>query len=125
MSALGQCDVTADRFAGCLVGQALGDDLGFVVEGRGPNVCAAYVESALRPRRLTGYSRGPFPIGQYSDDSQLARELALSLVACGGFDPTDYAARIAALFTENRIIGRGRSTEEAAYRIAQGCPWDK
>ena len=125
MGAPEQYDMTADRFAGCLVGQALGDALGFIVEGHGPEVCAAYVESAVRPRRLTGYSRGRFAMGQYSDDSQLARELALSFVGCGGFDPTDYAARIATLFTENRIVGRGRTTEEAAYRIAQGCPWDK
>jgi len=125
MSDTESCDATADRFAGCLIGQALGDALGFVVEGSGPTVCAEYVESALRPRRLAGYSRGRFPLGQYSDDSQLARELALSFVACGGFDPKDYAARIATLFTENRIVGPGRATEQAAYRIAQGWPWDK
>ena len=41
------------------------------------------------------------------------------------FDPTDYAGRIAALFTEDRIVGRGRATEEAAYRIARGVPWQE
>jgi ADP-ribosylglycohydrolase len=72
---------------------------------------------------LLGYSRGRFPIGQYSDDSQLARELVRSFVERRQFDPADYAARIAALFTEERIVGRGRATEEAAYRIARGVPW--
>ena len=116
-------ELEVDRFAGCLVGQALGDALGFIVEGRSPSECAAYVEHALRPRRLLGYSRGRFPIGQYSDDSQLARELVRSFVERRQFDPADYAARIAALFTEGRIVGRGRATEEAAYRIASGVPW--
>jgi ADP-ribosylglycohydrolase len=70
----------ADRFAGCLIGQALGDALGFVVEGSGADVCPAYVETALRPRRLSGHDVGAFPLGQYSDDTQLARELATSFV---------------------------------------------
>jgi ADP-ribosylglycohydrolase len=112
-----------DQFAGCLVGQALGDALGFIVEGYPPNECATYVERALRPRRLLGHSRGRFPIGQYSDDSQLARELARSFVQRRQFDPADYAARVAALFAEDRIVGRGRATEAAAYRIARGVPW--
>src|SRR5262249_53888011 len=112
-----------DRFAGCLVGQALGDALGFIVEGHPPSECAAYVERALRPRRLLGLSRGRFPLGQYSDDSQLARELARSFVDRRHFDPADYAARVAALFVEDRIVGRGRATQEAAYRIARGVPW--
>jgi len=125
MSSSGQFDIIADRFAGCLVGQALGDALGFIVEGNSPEECAAYVESAVRPRRLTEHSRGPLPFGQYSDDTQLARELALSLVACGGFNPADYAARIATIFTEHRIVGCGMSTVEAALRLAGGCQWDE
>lgn len=116
-------DPEVDRFAGSLVGQALGDALGFIVEGCPPSECAAYVERAVRPRRLLGYGRGRFRIGQYSDDSQLARELARSLVERRHFDPADYAARLAALFVEDRIVGRGRATEEAAYRLARGVPW--
>jgi len=32
-----------DQFSGCLIGQALGDALGFVVEGFPPEVCSDYV----------------------------------------------------------------------------------
>ena len=107
----------ADRFAGCLIGQSLGDALGFVVEGQPPPVCALYARTLLR--------RGTaFPAGQYSDDSQLARELLQSFVARGRFEPADYARRIAAIFTEGRIVGRGRATEEAAHRVAAGVPWE-
>ncbi len=115
----------AERFAGCLVGQAVGDAMGFIVEGHPPATCSAFVETSLRPRELEGYSRGLFPIGQYSDDTQLARELARSCVECGGFEPADYADRVASLFTENRIVGRGRATEQAAHRIAAGVPWEE
>jgi len=114
-----------DRFAGCLVGQCLGDALGLLVEGMPPHVCREYVDRALRPQRIPRTGRGPFPFGQYSDDSQLARELMQSYVACRRFDPQDYAARIAAIFRENRIVGRGRATEAAARRLIQGVPWDQ
>ena len=50
--------------------------------------------------------RGRYAFGQYSDDSQLARELVVSIVDRGKFDAVDYASRIAALFRENRIVGR-------------------
>lgn len=48
-----------------------------------------------------------------------------SYVACKKFDPSDYAGRIADIFSEERIVGRGRATEEAAIRLIRGVPWDK
>jgi hypothetical protein len=112
------------QFSGCLIGQAVGDALGFVVEGLPTARCAAFVESALRTGQFGNYQRGSFSIGQYSDDTQLARELARSLVERRRFEPADYARRIAALFTEARIVGRGRATEQAASRLAAGVPWE-
>lgn len=118
-------ELEADKFAGCLVGQALGDAVGFMVEGNAPAICAGYVETALRPRQFSGVKRGRFSFGQYSDDTQLARELILSCIARRRFDPEDYGHRIATLFTEGRIVGRGRATEKAAHLIAAGVPWDQ
>jgi hypothetical protein len=80
-----------------------------MVEGHSPEKCAAYVESAVRPRKLTGHARGPFPIGQYSDDTQLGRELSLSFVACG-VNPADLCSSHRAMFKEHLIVGRGMST---------------
>lgn len=111
------------RFAGCLIGQALGDALGFLVEGQDAAACGRFVDTALRPRRLQGWRRDEHAFGQYSDDTQLARELALSLVAQRGFEPADYAARIAALFEQGRVVGHGRATAQAAARLRQGVPW--
>jgi ADP-ribosylglycohydrolase len=116
----------ADQFRGCLLGQSLGDALGFLVEERSPRDCRQYVNEVLRHRNLTSVTnmvRGGFAFGQYSDDSQLARELLQSYAALGRFDPADYAKRIARLFADGRAIGYGRSTEKAAQRLETGVPW--
>ncbi|MBC7265118.1 MAG: ADP-ribosylglycohydrolase family protein [Chloroflexi bacterium] len=115
----------ANQFAGCLIGQCLGDAAGFIVEGYPPQICRQYVDEILRPGKVEGQSRGGFSFGQYSDDSQLARELLQSFAACGKFDPSDYAGRIAAIFREKRIVGAGYATAAAAQRLLQGLPWDK
>ncbi len=114
-----------ERFAACLIGQCLGDALGFPVEKESAAVCARYVEGHVRPGNMVANSRGDFAVGQYTDDSQLARELLLSLVACRGFDPADYAGRIATLFIEGRVVWGGSVVEEAARRIATGVPWQQ
>jgi len=113
------------QFSGCLIGQCLGDALGFPVEGYSPAICQQYVEEILKSERAGENGRGPFPFGQYTDDSQLARELLQSYIACRQFDPSDYASRIAAIFSEERIVGRGRATEEAAQRLSQGVSWEE
>ncbi len=116
---------TRSQLGGSLLGQCLGDALGFVVEGYPPEICRGYVDGVLRAGQAGAHGRGAFAFGQYTDDSQLARELLQSFVACRAFDPADYAARIAAIFVEERIVGRGRATEEAARRLAAGVPWQQ
>lgn len=112
-----------EQFTGSLIGQCLGDAVGCRVEGYPPEVCQNFVNYEVKPQRPKDRDRFPYPFGQYTDDSQLARELLQSYVGCSGFNPDDYAGRIAAIFTENRIVGRGRTTEAAALRLAQGIPW--
>ncbi len=114
-----------ERFSGCLVGQCVGDALGFVVEGCSPAVCQRYVSETLDAEYAGERDHAALALGQYSDDSQLARELMQSYAAMGRFDPEDYAGRIADIFSEGRIVGRGRSTEEAAERLMRGVPWDE
>ncbi len=83
------------------------------------------MDDFLAKNRAGEMGRDSFPFGQYTDDSQLARELLQSYVERGRFDPKEYAGRIAAIFVEQRIVGRGRATEEAAHRLAQGVPWEE
>jgi ADP-ribosylglycohydrolase len=112
------------QYTGSFIGQCLGDAMGFPVEGQPYSVCRDYVREIVEEgpgmRARPGYV-----FGQYSDDSQLARELILSCVGSGRFDPADYAARIAALFSMGRVAGGGIATWEASMRLSQGVPWDQ
>jgi ADP-ribosylglycohydrolase len=116
---------TKDQFSGCLIGQCLGDALGFVVEGFSPEACKRYVEDFLKTGRTIDFGHFPFPFGQYSDDSQLARELLQSYVACKTFDASDYAERLKLIFVERRIVGFGYTTKEAARRLFHGMSWEE
>ena len=113
-----------EQFSGCLIGQCLGDALGFPVEGYPPESCRKYVKEILKSKRAEKHGRKPFLFGQYTDDSQLARELLQSYAECRRFDPHNYAQRIAAIFSEERIVGRGSATEQAAQRLKKGVSWE-
>jgi ADP-ribosylglycohydrolase len=114
-----------DRFAGCLIGQCVGDAVGFMVEGSSPEMCRRYADAVLLAGQPYQGRRSGFAFGQYSDDSQLARELIESCLERSGFDPADYARRIAAIFAEGRIVGPGWSTAQAAARLAEGVSWER
>jgi ADP-ribosylglycohydrolase len=114
-----------DGRAGSLVAQALGDALGFLVEGHAPEECEFYASEVFSSGDPPQRRRGPFYFGQYSDDTQLARELAMSLGAARPFAPEDFSARVATLFADETIVGRGRATEAAARRLIAGVPWDR
>lgn len=114
-----------EQFSGCLIGQCLGDATGYVVEGFSPEACRRYVEDILKTERAGEFGHWPFPFGQYSDDSQLARELVLSYVNCKKFDPRDYSERIKAVFAERKVVGYGEATWDAAVRLVNGTPWEE
>ena len=115
-----------DQFSGCLIGQCLGDALGFPVEGCTPEECETYLQRLKNPSTVDFHlDRGDLKFGQYTDDSQLARELLQSYASVRRFDPCDYAARIAAIFVEERIVGRGFATDGAARRLAHGVHWEE
>ncbi len=113
----------ADRFAGGLLGQAIGDALGAPVEGFDRAVCTQYIEEFLNDR-ATGHAWA-FD-GQYTDDTQLSRELVISFVANNGrWNPPAFAARISALFAEGQVRRPGRATSCAAERLRAGVSWHR
>lgn len=119
-----------DQFSGCLIGQCLADALGFPVEGGLPGLCGPYAAELRRYRSDNSQTwripwRPSFRPGQYTDDSQLAREWMQSYADLKRFDPEDYAARISSIFSENRIVGRGLATDRAARRLAAGTSWQQ
>jgi hypothetical protein len=50
-------------YSGSLIGPALGDALGFVVEGEPPEVCREYVEVKLKAGRAGEHGRDLYPFG--------------------------------------------------------------
>jgi ADP-ribosylglycohydrolase len=115
--------VIRDQLAGLVLGQALGDALGFVVEAEPPEVAATYVDEWLRAGRAAERSHRSFPFGQYSDDTQLARELLRSFQDRQGWDPAAFATRLAQLFRDRLDVGAGEGTRAAALRLLMGVPW--
>ncbi|HKH82858.1 MAG TPA: ADP-ribosylglycohydrolase family protein, partial [Gemmatimonadales bacterium] len=61
----------AEQLVASILGQALGDALGFVVEAEPPAVAHAYVDDWLRAGRAGERSHPQYPFGQYTDDTQL------------------------------------------------------
>jgi len=113
----------SDRLVGAILGQALGDALGFVVESEPPAVARDYVSRCLRAGRAGDRCHPHFPFGQYTDDTQLARELLGSFVDQGQWDPGAFARRLADLFRDHRDVGAGEGTRSAARRLLEGVSW--
>ena len=114
-----------NRLVGCLLGQALADALGFVVEAQPPDVAQRYVGDWLLAGRAGERGHPRFPFGQYSDDTQLARALLLSVRDAGGWSPPAFAGRVAELFRDGRDVGAGEGTRSAAFRLLAGVPWQE
>jgi ADP-ribosylglycohydrolase len=117
--------VRGDHLAGSILGQALADALGFVVEAQRPEVARVYVDGWLRAGRAGEWAHPQFPFGQYSDDTQLARELLRSFQDAGCWDPAAFAVRLSELFRERRDVGAGWGTRSAALRLLMGVPWSE
>ncbi|CCQ74949.1 ADP-ribosylglycohydrolase family protein [Magnetospira sp. QH-2] len=126
-------EIRHDAFSGSFIGQCVGDALGFIVQGQLESVCRGHVDAVLGGAvgshdphgRIPEIHRGIYPMGQYSDDSQLARELMISYRDNQGFVPEDYAARISRIFARHEVVGGGRATREAAERLEAGIPWQE
>lgn len=118
------CPLSEDAFLGSMIGQCVGDALGFLVEKRHAKVCKAFVDEFVLTNTIPTLIRiEGLTFGQYSDDSQLARETYVSLIQAGGkLDPVVYGLRIGCLFQPDhyRIIGYGYTTACAGKALFMG-----
>jgi poly(ADP-ribose) glycohydrolase ARH3 len=105
-------DSRIHRFQGCLLGLALGDALNAPFEG-------GVFERLLW--RLIGRTKNGEV--RWTDDTQMSLDVTESLVAKGGVDPDDLAARFAASYRWSR--GYGPGTGKVLRRIARGEPWQR
>lgn len=112
-----------DSLIGCLFGQALGDALGYPVEGFASTECLDYLHSQVKPLWHSSAFDQRHPFGQYTDDTQMARELLASLIEFPEFNAEDYIARLRPLFEKRLAIGPGIACMMAMDNIARGIPW--
>ena len=149
-------------FSESLKGQATGDALGFLVEGQSRKVCEQYINRVVKtrefsrygvhrsfghkgnPRYTTDLKKCAYRLGQYTDDTQLCRELIKSIKEKGSFNSGDFSERLIALFhksnlmrkdsryIENKdlnistgVVGYGKATRKSIQCLADGCSWEQ
>jgi poly(ADP-ribose) glycohydrolase ARH3 len=113
---------SVDQFTGCLLGLALGDAVGAPVEAFPPAEAARYV-ARLSEELVPEPGPGGWSYGQVTDDTQLARELLLTIADRGVFEPEAFAARLLQFVGSGRLIRGGAATLGAAKQLALGLPW--
>lgn len=101
-----------DKFRGCLIGQAVGDALGFTTE----NLSRTRIKRKYG--RVTEYHvrpRGAY----FTDDTQLATMLAETLVEHGGYRTSSFKRKLGRWYL---VVPRlsGRSTKNAALKSLLG-----
>jgi ADP-ribosyl-[dinitrogen reductase] hydrolase len=94
-----------DRIAGCLIGGAIGDALGFPFEGQS-------APKYLLPTQWI-----------ISDDTQLTIATCEAIVRHQSVSPEIIATKFATWFREGRIRGMGASTLKALTELAAGGHW--
>jgi len=89
-----------DRYAGCLVGLAVGDALGAPIEFSPPGSFEPLSDM------IAG---GPFNLqrGQYTDDTSMALCLAKSILAKHAFDPVDQLERFVRWYRQGYLSSTG------------------
>jgi len=111
-----------DRYLGCLIGLACGDALGGPVEF----VPRAQMDERY-PDGLRDFIGGGwlnlFP-GEITDDTQMALDVARSLVAHPDGNMDDLASRFLA-WRNSEPKDIGNTTRDALDRLARGLPWDE
>jgi len=126
-----------------MMGQAVGDAIGFLVEGFTSERSQKFIKSDLdRICDLGLHDKDcVYKFGQYTDDTQMARELLRSINGCN-FNPDEYAKRILSMYSNAGllgdyrygdwiahdvppIVGYGKSGLNASLKIMRGYKWNK
>ena len=106
-----------DRAVGCLLGQAIGDSLGSLVEFRSATDIAKEYPAGVRELR-SGVGTWRLLAGQPTDDTELALALARTLVHQRGFAPDAIATAYGRWFRDGWDIGT--TTRQAFSELKEG-----
>ena len=125
--------IKLSKFQGAIFGGYAGDALGFPVENCHSKECHKYIYNFIMTKQCETKSNVKFKgfnLGQYTDDSQLSREIAISYIENKG--KCDYSAmskRIADMFRPlsgkpyGCIVGFGKNTLNASIKILNGVDY--
>lgn len=108
-----------DRYRGVLLASAVGDALGATVEFMSRD--AIQREYGVL-RDIVGGGWLHLPPGDVTDDTQMARCIAASIVEKQGFDAADISGRFVAWYRSNPP-DIGTTTRHALEQLARGIPW--
>ena len=112
-----------ERFSGCLIGQCLGDALGFAVEGHPPESCARYVADTMRVPYPERRDRRWGHFAPYTADSQPPRGPLPSYAPGGRFGPQDHPRPGAAAHGRpSRAPSRGGTAAHARAATPRAAP---
>lgn len=107
-----------EKVLGSVIGQAVGDAIGFPFEGWLSEKIQPHIDSLFK--EFTPHPSGIFSLGQYTDDTQMMREILSSMVEKQGLDPEDIAWRFVELWKSKLIVGQGMACRESILRIING-----
>lgn len=110
-----------DRYRGALLGKAIGDALCATVEFMS-RAEIARVHGVHR--EITGGGWLHLPAGEVTDDTQMARCIARSIVTLGRFDPGDIANHFVDWYRSDPP-DIGNTTRHALEQLAAGVSWDE
>ena len=117
----------AEQYLGCLVGLAVGDALGYPVEG----MSLRQIHQKYGPLGLGDFaSRHGHPPGSYSDDTQLTLAVARALLEAGDKSVDELMQAMARQFlawyqSSDSARGPGLSTLAACANLARGVAWNE
>lgn len=110
-----------DRLLGSIIGCAVGDALGAPFEGALPAYIHLNPEEELQFREIPGY-----PIGQYTDDTQLTLAIMRAICRSGAVEGSSIAEEFVTLWESGEIVGAGASCTDAVYNmLGRGMSWEQ
>jgi ADP-ribosylglycohydrolase len=120
--------VMKSRFAGAMVGFAVGDALGMPTQFLSREEIRNYYGSPITTfvRAHEGHASGSLPPGSYTDETQMMLATAECLIECGRMDPARQAETLLSWY-RNTVPQRTpmRANELACKHLAAGKPWNK
>ena len=156
-------EIITEAVCNSMKGQATGDSIGYLVEGQCRQNAEKYVKEVIEPENFLNHGvdkefgrkgnpryndnpkRWAFQLGQYTDDTQLCREVFKTILFNNGeFNTSNFADRLITLMgksgclrsgtpapknmesldIQTGIVGPGKTTRKTTQCLADGSLWE-